>query len=66
MIHNWADDFHVRPDLVLLLKKVQHLLITNVLLKPVKSVQMFPSANLTGMNAKAQFNSLLYGKRLLH
>ena len=63
MIHNWADDFHVRPRSGAVVEEGATFINNYVLLKPVKSVQMFPSANLTGMNAKAQFNSLLYGKK---
>ncbi|MDY6821060.1 MAG: SufD family Fe-S cluster assembly protein [Deferribacterota bacterium] len=62
MIHNWADDFHVRPRSATIVEENATFISNYVLLKPVKSVQMFPSANLIGKNAKAQFNSILYGK----
>lgn len=66
MIHNWAEDFHVRPRSAAIVEEDGTFINNYVLLKPVKSIQMFPSANLIGKNAKAQFNSILYGKEDSH
>jgi Fe-S cluster assembly scaffold protein SufB len=63
MIHNWAEDFHVRPRSGAIVEENATFINNYVLLKPVKSIQMFPSAHLIGKNAKAQFNSILYGKK---
>jgi Fe-S cluster assembly scaffold protein SufB len=61
MIHNWAEDFHVRPRSASVIEDNATFISNYILLKPVKSVQMFPSATLKGNNSKAQFNSILYG-----
>jgi Fe-S cluster assembly scaffold protein SufB len=61
MIHNWAPGFYVRPRSGAIVEDNGLFISNYVLLKPVKSVQMFPTAILAGENAKARFNSLLYG-----
>ncbi|MGB9681705.1 MAG: SufB/SufD family protein [bacterium] len=61
MIHNWAPGFHVRPRSGAIVEDNGIFISNYVLLKPVKSVQMFPTARLIGENSKARFNSLLYG-----
>ncbi|MEW6162189.1 MAG: SufD family Fe-S cluster assembly protein [Nitrospirota bacterium] len=61
MIHNWADNFHVRPRTVAIIEEDGMLFSTYVLLKPVKSIQMFPAAYLKGDRSSAKFNTILYG-----
>ncbi|MDI6891252.1 MAG: SufD family Fe-S cluster assembly protein [Thermodesulfovibrionales bacterium] len=61
MIHNWADNFHVRPRTVAIVEEDGMFFSTYVLLKPVKSIQMFPVAYLKGNRASAKFNAILYG-----
>jgi hypothetical protein len=61
MIHNWAPGFHVRPRSGAIVEDNGVFISNYVLLKPVKSVQMLPTAKLVGKNSKARFNSLLYG-----
>lgn len=61
MIHNWADNFHVRPRTGAIVEKDGMFFSTYVLLKPVKSIQMFPAAYLKGERASAKFNTILYG-----
>ncbi len=61
MIHNWADNFHVRPRTVAIIEKDGMFFSTYVLLKPVKSIQMFPAAYLRGNRASAKFNAIIYG-----
>lgn len=61
MIHNWAQDFHVRPRSAAVVGENGVFINNYVLLKPVRSIQSFPSARLIGKNAKASFNSILYG-----
>jgi len=61
MIHNWADGFHVRPRSGAIVEGNGIFINNYILLKPVKSIQSFPTAVLEGENSKAMFNSLLYG-----
>ncbi|MGB9716209.1 MAG: SufB/SufD family protein [Thermodesulfovibrionales bacterium] len=61
MIHNWADNFHVRPRTGAIVEEDGMLFSTYVLLSPVRSIQMFPAAYLRGNRASAKFNAILYG-----
>ncbi|MEW6066704.1 MAG: SufD family Fe-S cluster assembly protein [Nitrospirota bacterium] len=61
MIHNWADNFHVRPRTGVVIEEDGSFISNYVLLKPVKSIQAFPSAYLKGDRASAKFNTIVYG-----
>jgi Fe-S cluster assembly protein SufB len=61
MIHNWADNFHVRPRTWVVVEEDGAFVSNYVLLKPVKSIQAFPVAHLKGDRASAKFNTIVYG-----
>ncbi|KPK45660.1 MAG: ABC transporter ATP-binding protein [Nitrospira bacterium SM23_35] len=61
MIHNWADNFHVRPRTWVVVEEDGAFVSNYVLLKPVKSIQAFPVAHLKGDRASAKFNTVVYG-----
>ncbi|MBN2247161.1 MAG: SufD family Fe-S cluster assembly protein, partial [Coriobacteriia bacterium] len=61
MIHNWAEDFSVRPRTGIVVDDDGVYVNNYVLLKPVKSIQSFPVAKLVGARSKAIFNSIVYG-----
>ncbi|NCO68256.1 MAG: SufD family Fe-S cluster assembly protein [Nitrospirae bacterium] len=61
MIHSWADNFHVRPRTGAIVEEDGAFFSNYVLLKPVKSLQMFPAAYLKGDRSSAKFNTILYG-----
>jgi len=61
MIHNWADNFHVRPRTWAIVEDDGAFVSNYVLLKPVKSIQAFPVAYLKGDRASAKFNTIVYG-----
>jgi Fe-S cluster assembly scaffold protein SufB len=61
MIHNWADNFHVRPRTAVVVEEDGMFINNYVLLKPVKSIQAFPVAYLKGERASAKFNTVIYG-----
>lgn len=61
MIHNWAEDFSVRPRTGIVVDDDGVYVNNYVLLKPVKSIQSFPVAKLVGARSKAVFNSIVYG-----
>ncbi len=61
MIHNWGEDFDVRPRSGTIIEDNGNFISNYVLLKPVRSIQMFPSAYLYGKNSHTKFNSIMYG-----
>ncbi|MBN1193330.1 MAG: SufD family Fe-S cluster assembly protein [Coriobacteriia bacterium] len=61
MVHNWAEDFSVRPRTGVVVDDDGVYVNNYVLLKPVKSIQAFPVASLVGDRSKAVFNSIVYG-----
>lgn len=63
MIHNWADNFHVRPRTSVAVEEDGVFVSNYVLLKPVKSIQSFPTAYLKGDRASAKFNTVVYGMK---
>ncbi len=61
MIHNWADNFHVRPRTAVIVEDGGSFVSNYVMLKQVKSIQAFPVAYLKGKGASAKFNTVVYG-----
>ncbi|MBN3039468.1 MAG: SufD family Fe-S cluster assembly protein [Candidatus Omnitrophica bacterium] len=60
MIHNWADEVEVRPRSAAQVEAGGVFLSNYICLKPVKSLQMYPKAELIGRGATARFNSILF------
>jgi Fe-S cluster assembly scaffold protein SufB len=60
MIHNWAEEVMVRPRSKAIVEEGGMFLSNYVCLKPVNSIQMYPTATLIGEGATARFNSILY------
>jgi hypothetical protein len=58
MIHNWAEDIHVRPRTGVLVEEGGRFISNYVLLRPVKSVQMYPTVTLAGAEARARLQSI--------
>ena len=58
MIHNWAEDIHVRPRTGVLVEEGGRFVSNYVLLKPVKTVQMYPTVTLAGPEAVARLQSI--------
>jgi Fe-S cluster assembly scaffold protein SufB len=61
MIHNWAEDMHVRPRSVAMVEEGGLFLNNYVCMKPVRSLQMYPTTRLEGKDAVARFYSILVG-----
>lgn len=59
MVHNWAENIHVRPRSAILVEEDGVYLSNYIVLKPVKSVQMYPTARLAGKGAVARMNSVV-------
>jgi Fe-S cluster assembly scaffold protein SufB len=58
MIHNWAEDIHVRPRTGVLVEEGGRFISNYVLLRPVKTVQMYPTVTLAGAHALARLQSI--------
>ena len=59
MIHNWAPEIEVRPRSVAIIEEDGVFLNNYVTMKPVRSIQMYPTARCVGASAVARFNSIL-------
>lgn len=60
MIHNWAEDVAVRPRTAALLEEGGTFLSNYICLKPVRTLEMYPKAELVGRGATARYNSILF------
>ncbi|MEW5758882.1 MAG: SufD family Fe-S cluster assembly protein [Candidatus Omnitrophota bacterium] len=60
MVHNWAEDVSVRPRTAAIIEEGGTFLSNYICLKPVKNLQMYPKAELTGEGAVARYNSILF------
>jgi len=59
MIHSWTPNIAVRPRSGIIVEEDGLFLSNYVLMKPVKSLQMYPAARCVGKNATVRFNSIL-------
>ncbi len=59
MVHNWGSEVMVRPRTVGIVEEGGVFANNYILLRPVKSVQSYPSVFLNGQGARASFNSIL-------
>ena len=58
MIHNWGEDIHVRPRTGVRVEEGGSFVSNYILLRPVKTVQMYPTVTLAGPGAVASLNSI--------
>ena len=58
MIHNWAENIGVRPRTNVVVEENGTFINNYIILKKVRSVQSYPTANLVGKGAVAQFNTV--------
>jgi len=66
MVHDWAQNFDVRPRTGALIEDGATFINNYVCLRPVKSLQMYPVAYCKGANSRARFNTILYGSSNSH
>lgn len=59
MIHNWGEDVYVRPRSGVIIEEDGVFISNYISLRPVRSLQTYPSATLAGRGAVARFNSIL-------
>jgi len=61
MIHNWAEDMVVRPRSAAIVEEGGLFINNYICMKPVKTLQMYPSTDLIGEGAVARFYSIIVG-----
>jgi Fe-S cluster assembly scaffold protein SufB len=61
MIHNWAEDMMVRPRSVAQVEEGGLFLNNYICMKPVRSIQMYPTTHLVGDDAVARFYTIIVG-----
>jgi Fe-S cluster assembly scaffold protein SufB len=61
MIHNWAEDMVVRPRSVARVEEGGLFLNNYICMRPVRSLQMYPTSHLVGKDAIARFYSIIVG-----
>jgi Fe-S cluster assembly scaffold protein SufB len=61
MIHNWAEDMRVRPRSMARVEEGGLFLNNYICMKPVRSLQMYPTTHLAGKDAVARFYSIIVG-----
>jgi Fe-S cluster assembly scaffold protein SufB len=59
MIHSWNPEVAVRPRTAAIVEENGLFLSNYVLMKPVRSLQMYPAASCVGENAVVRYNSIL-------
>ena len=60
MIHSWGKEVEVRPRTGITIAEGGSLSNNYIMLKPVKTLQTFPTATLAGRGAVASFNTVIY------
>lgn len=63
MIHNWAEEMTVRPRSVARVEEGGVFINNYICMKPVRSIQMYPTTHLVGNDATAMFYSVIVGTR---
>lgn len=59
MVHNWAEEVHVRPRTAVHVEAGGTYVSHYILLRPVKTVQTYPTVTLAGEGAVASLNSVI-------
>ena len=58
MIHNWGKDVHVRPRTGVMVEAGGRYISNYIMLRPVKSMQMYPTVTLNGPEAVARMQTI--------
>lgn len=61
MIHNWTPEVEVRPRTGIIIEENGAFISNYICLRPVKNLQLYPTAYLRGANSKVRFQTILYG-----
>ncbi len=60
MIHNWAEGVAVRPRSGTIVEENGVFMSNYICMRPVKTLQMFPTTYCTGENATVRYNTILF------
>jgi Fe-S cluster assembly scaffold protein SufB len=60
MVHSWAEDVAVRPRTAAMVEEGGVFMSNYVCMKPVRTLQMYPIAYLTGEGSTARYNTVLF------
>ncbi len=60
MIHNWAEDVAVRPRTGVIVGENGVFMSNYVCMRPVKTLQMYPTTTCTGENATVRYHTILF------
>ena len=63
MVHRWSEQTDVRPRSAIRVEENGVFLSSYAILSPLKSIQTFPKVRLTGLGAKADLYSVVYGSK---
>lgn len=63
MLHNWGEEIIVRPRTSVWVEKGSTFMSNYICMKPVRSLQMYPSVRLMGDNAVARLNTIIVAPR---
>ncbi len=63
MIHNWAPEVEVRPRTGIVIEEGGVFISNYICLRPVKNLQLYPTAYLRGQGARVRFQTVLYGQK---
>jgi Fe-S cluster assembly scaffold protein SufB len=66
MIHNWAPKMAVRPRTGIMVEEDAVFMNNYICLKPVRTLQTYPTARCVGKNARVRFNSVLVASEGSH
>ena len=66
MIHDWGEQINVRPRTVTRVEEGGTIISNYISLRPVGSLQMYPTTYLEGKGAMARFNSILVASKGSH
>ena len=61
MIHNWSENFHVRPRSAAVVEEDATFVSNYIVTSPVRSLQMYPLTILRGKNSRSRFQAILFG-----
>jgi Fe-S cluster assembly scaffold protein SufB len=63
MVHRWSEAVDVRPRSATIVSENGIYIENYAILSPIHSIQSYPQSRLTGMNAKADLTSVVYGSK---
>lgn len=63
MIHGWAPEVEVRPRTSAIIEEGGTFFSNYICFRPVRTLQMYPTAYCNGENSRARYHSLIYGSK---